>query len=36
MNNEVSAEMATKNDDMCYHTDGLLFIQADINSLTDR
>ena len=28
--------MATKNDDLCYHTDGLLFIQPDINSLTDR
>jgi hypothetical protein len=35
INNEVITEVATKNSDLCCHTDGLIFIQPGINSLTN-
>ena len=36
INNEVSAEIITKNSDSCYHADSILFIQPATNSLMDR
>ena len=35
INNEVGSDMTTKNGDLCYHRDAIMFIQPDINGLMD-